>query len=74
MCSPSILEPSDDLGVGESKRLRNLVPISGREIFLIEKPFLQLVDLLISESRPRLAPLFRWLRFAEQMQMVATFA
>lgn len=54
---PAVLEPGDDLRVRQSQLLRDLVAIGRREILLVQKPLLQLVNLVVGEGRPRLSPL-----------------
>lgn len=55
---PAVLEPGDDLRVGEPQLLRDLVAIGRRKVLLVQKPLLQFVNLVVREGRPRLSPLF----------------
>lgn len=52
-----ILEPGDDLRVGEAQLLRDLVAIGGGQVLLVQEALFQLVDLVVGESRARLSPL-----------------
>lgn len=54
---PAVLEPGDNLRVRQAQLLRDLVAIGRRQILLVQKPLLQLVNLVVGEGRPRLSPL-----------------
>lgn len=66
----AILEPRDHLSVGQAQLLRYLVSIRRRQVFLVQKALLQLVDLVVGESRPGLSPLFRGLSLAEGVHVL----
>ena len=60
-----------DLSVGEAEGRRDLVPVGGREVLLIQKPLLQLENLVVGERRPRLPLLLRRLLVGEgQLRLV----
>lgn len=69
---PAVLKPGDDLRVGESQLLRDLVTVGRREVLLVQKPLLQLVNLVVGEGRPRLSPFLRRLPLSEGVEMLAT--
>lgn len=62
---PAVLKPGDDLRVGQSQLLCDLVSVRWREVLLIQKALLQLVNLVVGEGRPRLSPLFWRLSLSE---------
>lgn len=49
---PPVLEPRDDLSVGQPQLGGDLVAIGGRQVLLVEEPLLQLEDLMVGEGRP----------------------
>ena len=64
-------ESNTDLGIREAEGGRDLVPVRGREVLLIEKPLLQLENLVVGERRPRLPLLLRRLLVGEgQLRLV----
>lgn len=69
---PAVLEPGDDLRIGQSQLLRDLVTVGRREVLLVEEPLLQLIDLMVGEGCPRLSPLLRSLPLTEGVQVFPT--
>lgn len=68
---PPVLEPRDHLSVAQTELCGDLVPVGRAQVFLIEKSFLQLEDLLIRERGPTLALLLRLLAVVEQVQVIS---
>jgi hypothetical protein len=67
---PPVLEPGDDLGVGQAQRGGDLVAVRRTEVLLVEEPLLQLEDLVVGEGRPRLSLLLGLLARVEQVEVV----
>lgn len=67
---PAVLEPRYHLCVRQPEAGRDLVPIGGAQVFLVQEPFLQLEDLVIGEGRSRFSLLLRLLARVEQVQGV----
>lgn len=65
-----ILKPRDHLGVGQTQRLGDFVPVRWRQVLLVKETLLQLEDLMIGERRPRFPLFLRLLPRAEDVQMV----
>lgn len=60
-----------DLSIRETEGRRDFVSVRGREVLLIQKPLLQLENLVVGEGRPRLALLLRRLLVGEgQLRLV----
>ncbi|KAJ8941771.1 hypothetical protein NQ318_006428 [Aromia moschata] len=57
---PSILEPGDDLGVGNAQGRGNLVSDGGTYVFLVQEPFLKFEELEVGEGRAGLSLLLRY--------------
>lgn len=70
--SSAILKPGDDLRVGESQLLRDLVTVGRRKVLLVQKPLLQFVNLVVREGCPRLSPLLRRLPLSKSIYMLTT--
>jgi len=68
----AILKPRDHLCVRKTQILRNLVPVCGRQILLIQETLFQLVNLLICESRARLPALLRRRVFPEKRRLLTS--
>lgn len=65
------LSPRPYLRVAEAEALRQLVPVGGREVLLVQEPLLQLEDLVVGERRPALPLLLRRLFVAEEVEVAA---
>lgn len=61
------------MGVAEPQLLGDVVPVSRRQVFLVKKTFLQLIDLMIGEGCPRFASLLRARPMSQRSQGVATY-
>ena len=68
----AVLEPGDDLRVGETQLLGDLVAVRRAQVLLVQEALLQLVDLVVGEGRARLSSLFGSIPLAEQRQSVPT--
>lgn len=62
--------PCPYLRVAEAEALRQLVPVGGREVLLVQEPLLQLEDLVVGERRPALPLLLRRLSVVEEVHGV----
>lgn len=69
--SPAVLEPRDDLCVGQTQVLGDLVPVRRAQVLLVQKMFLQLIYLVVGEGRAGLPPLLGGVPVAEQRQAVS---
>ena len=65
----SVLEPGDDLGVGQTQRQGDLVSIGRWQVLLIEEALLQLENLVVGEGRPRFPLLLGLLARTEQLRV-----
>lgn len=63
--SPAVLEPCDDLCVGQTKLLSHLVPVRWAQVLLVQKSFLQLIYLVVGKGRAGFPPLFRGVSLTE---------
>ena len=65
-----VLEPGDDLRVGQPQLLGDLVPVRRAQVLLVQEALLQLVDLVVGERRARLPTFLRVVSLAEERQTV----
>lgn len=70
---PSVLEPGDDLRVGQTQLLCDLVSVGRWQVFLVQKALFQLVDLVVGEGRAGLPSFFGGLSLAEGVEMFTTY-
>lgn len=68
---PPVLKPGNDLSVGQTELLGDLVPVGWTQVLLVQEAFLQLVDLVVGKRRAGLPPLFRGAPLAEECQAVS---
>lgn len=68
---PPVLKPGDDLSVGQTELLGDLVPVRRTQVLLVQEAFLQLVDLVVGKRRAGLPPLLRGVPLAEERQTVS---
>lgn len=62
---PAILKPRYHLGIGQTQLLGDLVSVRGGQIFLIQKPLFQFVDLVVCKGCSRLSPFLGSLSLAK---------
>ncbi|MPC48875.1 hypothetical protein E2C01_042661 [Portunus trituberculatus] len=62
-----IIVAATHLRITQAEALRQLVPVSGRKVLLVEEPLLQLKDLVVGEGGAALSLLLRRLPVVEEI-------